>query len=511
MPSRLIHASLLLWLPLYLQASYILTLKNVPSPQNEMFLDSKIENVQILQGESVSVDKKTVEILTFAGKHHNGCSRYEKKDITEKLPGKEEPQFAILLQDNTKCSLSTKIHFAQLSGADVLLLSYVDENIQEAEVDLASFAGVDIPVLLIKKSHADLLYKMNEDDKFPNIELDVEYKKDRLIPGDADKLMIFMSSQPIDNPVIDFLADLRRHQKLMGNKELEIIFSVGFCTSCKDSGYLEKASRCLSGGKYCAINSIFKTDELVKETLRQICIRNYYGNNKLILYLEHLNKIAKKEIGETYNIINFDESRLNHMAERAMTETHIKIKNISECFLDSFIKRDPNNMLITGARRHRDIDIYFDDNSLLQKEQQRFLQVTKFNIFPLIIIDDVLYDSRINLKSFISFACKRGLLYCKGFSKLKKVFFNSLIAICVIFLMLIVFICKKNIEKKMRRMMNMKFQRAMGKYYKLRGENTEADSLDSRQKRSKANGNWKWRTGPSDWTRKGHRRRRMTV
>lgn len=463
------------------RGSYILTLKNVPAPQNEVFLDSKIENVQILQGESVSVDKKTVHMLTFSGKHHDGCRKYDKSDIARKLPGIEDPEFAILLQDNTQCSLSTKIHFAQLSGAHVLLLSYVDENIQEAEVDLASFSGVDIPVLLVKKSHADLLFKLNEDEQFPNIELDVEYKKDRLIPGDADKLLVFMSSQPIDNPVVDFLADLRRHQKLMGSKELEIIFSVGFCTSCKDKGYLEKASRCLSGGKYCAINSVFKTDELVKETLRQICIRNYYGNNKLILYLEHLSKLARKEIGDTFNIINFDESRLNHMAERAMAETHVKVKNISECFLDSFIKREAHsNSLITGARRHRDIDIYFDDNSLLQKEQQRFLQVTKFNIFPLIIIDDVLYTSRINLKSFISFACKKGLLYCQGFNKLKQVFLNSLLAVCVVFLMLIVFVCKKNIEAKMRKMSQIRFQRAMNKYYKLRGENTEKDTLGDR-------------------------------
>jgi hypothetical protein len=514
-PSMRLATILTLTLLLHsIQNSYILTLNNVPAPQNEVFMNSKIENVQILQGESVSVDKKTVHILTFSGKHHDGCNRYDKSDVTRKLPGVEDPQFAILLQDNTKCSLSTKIHFAQLSGADVLLLSYVDENIQEAEVDLASFSGVDIPVLLVKKSHADLLFKINEDPKFPNIELDVEYKKDRLIPGDADKLMVFMSSQPIDNPVIEFLADLRRHQKLMGNKELEIIFSVGFCTSCKDKGYLEKASRCLSGGKYCAINSIFKTDELVKETLRQICIRNYYGNNKLILYLEHLNKLAKKEIGETYNIINFDESRLNHMAEDAMRETHIKIKNISECFLDSFIKRDTNsNSLITGAKRHRDIDIYFDDNSLLQKEQQRFLQVTKFNIFPLIIIDDVLYTSRINLKSFIGFACKKGLLYCEGFNKMKQVFFNSLLVICIIFLMVIVFICKKNIEKKMRKLMTIKFHKAMNKYYKLRGENTEADTLGTRDRHSKRKGfsNWKWRTDLWDWTRRRRRHQRRTT
>ena len=388
----------------------------------------------------------------------------------------DKNEFMILLQDNTKCSIATKIRNAQLSGASLLILSYVDDNIQEAEVDLASFSGVTIPVILIKKSRADLLYTESIKLKTP-MQISITYKKDQLIPDDANKLLIFMSSQPVKNPVIKFLADLRRHQNLIQGKELEIVFSVGFCTSCKDSGYLEKAERCLSGGKYCAINSIFKTDELVKETLRQICIRNYYGNNKLIMYLENLFVLADNEIESTDNMMEFDESRLNNLSETAMTITHINIKNIGECFADSFIKRSLNDNTRFGGRR-KDIDIYFDDNSLLQKEQQRFLQITRFNIFPMIIIDDHLYDSRINLRTFIDFSCKRGFLNCKGYSAMKKMFLNSLVIVCSILLLSIIFICKKNIEKKLRYRMNFSYQRAMNKYYSLRGKDNESETLD---------------------------------
>ena len=366
----------------------------------------------------------------------------------------------------------------------MLLLSYVDDNIQEAEVDLASFSGVDIPVLLLKKSQSDYIYQNNETKGKENLVMNINFKKDQIIADDANKLMIFMSSQPIRNPVIKFLADLRRHQKLIDNKELEIVFSVGFCTSCKDSGYLEKASRCLSAGKYCAINSLFKTDELVKETLRQICIRNYYGNNKLIMYLEHMNHLAEKEIASTFDILNTDESCLNRLSEIAMRHTRIHVENISECFLDSFIKRNTSQNLTVGGTVRKDIDIYYDDNSLLQKEQQRFLQITKINIFPLIIIDDVLYDSRINLRTFIDFACKRDLLDCKGFNEVKNIFVNSLLVICSIFILLVLLICKKNIEKKLRFKMNSKFQIVMGKYYKLRSGNVECDSLDRNSSRS---------------------------
>jgi hypothetical protein len=293
-----------------------------------------------------------------------------------------------------------------------------------------------------------------------------------------------MSSQPIRNPVIDFLGDLRRHEKLLGGKKLEIIFAVGFCTRCKHKGYLEKAERCLSGGRYCAFNSFFKSDEIVKETLRQICIRNYYGNNKLIMYLEHMNHLTNLEVNSGLNLLDKDEAFLNRLSEMAMRETRINIDNVAECFSDSFIKRNTRETLHSGRFDEPDVDIYYDDNSLLQKEQERFFQISKFNIFPLIIIDDVIYDKRINLRTFVDFTCKNNLLNCEGYSEMKLIFINSLVVVCIILLLIIGFICKKSIEGRSRRNMNSQFRRVIGKYYKLREDNHETSSLDNRSMQS---------------------------
>lgn len=389
-----------------------------------------------------------------------------------------------MLEDNTHCSIASKIHFAQESGATILLLSYVDDNIQEAEVDIATFSGVDMPVILIKKSDANYLYGMTEKNKLSYIKSRIMFRKDQLIADDANKLLVFMSSQPIRNPVIDFLGDLRRHEKLLGGKELEIIFAVGFCTSCKHKGYLEKAERCLSGGRYCAVNSFFKTEEIVKETLRQICIRNYYGNNKLIMYLGHMNVLTNIEVMSGLDLLDKDEAFLNRLSEMAMRETRININNIAECFSDSFIKRNTSETIHYGRLDEPDVDIYYDDNSLLQKEQERFLQIAKFNIFPLLIIDDVMYDKRINLRSFVDFTCKNNLMNCSGYKEIKSIFINSLVVVCIILLLIIGFICKKSIEGRSRRNMNTTFRRVIGKYYKLRADNHESSSLDNRSMQS---------------------------
>ena len=62
-----------------------------------------------------------------------------------------------MLIDSDNCSLSTKIHFAQLAGASVLFLKYIDDNINEAEVDHSSFEGVSIPIFMIKSSDAEYI------------------------------------------------------------------------------------------------------------------------------------------------------------------------------------------------------------------------------------------------------------------------------------------------------------------------------------------------------------------
>jgi hypothetical protein len=72
------------------------------------------------------------------------------------VTGQEEDakEHGLLLLDSDQCSLSTKIHYAQLAGVSLLLIKYIDDAIDEAEIERSTFSGVKIPVLLIKDSDA---------------------------------------------------------------------------------------------------------------------------------------------------------------------------------------------------------------------------------------------------------------------------------------------------------------------------------------------------------------------
>ena len=85
--------------------------------------------------------------------------------------------------------------------------------------------------------------------------------------------------------MINLLKDGKNHSRLFKNFDIEINFSLGFCKSCKEKNYLRKEPNCLSGGRYCVINSEFRTCEPVLETLRLICLRNIAGVGKLIDYM----------------------------------------------------------------------------------------------------------------------------------------------------------------------------------------------------------------------------------
>ncbi len=91
-------------------------------------------------------------LLKTLGKK-SGCKKYN-LDTTGKDTGSE---IGLLLFENDSCSLSTKIHYAQISGAKLLLLKYVDDNISEAEVVRSSFEGVRIPIFMLKNSDANII------------------------------------------------------------------------------------------------------------------------------------------------------------------------------------------------------------------------------------------------------------------------------------------------------------------------------------------------------------------
>jgi hypothetical protein len=163
-----------------------------------------------------------------------------------------------MVMDSDECSLSTKIHYAQLAGASLLLIKYVDDKIEEAEVDTSSFSGVKIPVLLLKDSEAKYIYEVlrsvGRDTNKMVVEVDYQLYFDKQMK----EIQVFMTSNFINNPMINFLRDLLDHHHLLRKYELNIKYVVGQCAKCKDNNFMAQESGCLSGGRYCLIDTDYK-------------------------------------------------------------------------------------------------------------------------------------------------------------------------------------------------------------------------------------------------------------
>ena len=160
--------------------------------------------------------------------------------------------------DSDRCSLSTKIHYAQVAGASLLLIKYVDDHIEEAEVEQSSFSGVKIPVLLIRDSEAKYISEvlMSVSSGAPKMIGDLRYQS--AIDYQMRKIEIFMTASTLRNPIIQFLKDLLDHHHLLRKYELKVNYVVGQCVKCKENNFLKEEQGCLSGGRYCMVNTDYK-------------------------------------------------------------------------------------------------------------------------------------------------------------------------------------------------------------------------------------------------------------
>ena len=140
----------------------------------------------------------------------------------------------------------------------MLLLKYIDDNIEEAEIEKSSFSGVKIPVLLIKDSEARYIYDVlnSTDHKENKMILDINFKSD--VDMKMKKIEIFMTANIENNSVIKFLNDLIAHKHLIRNYDLSIKYVVGQCSKCKEKNFMVNESGCLSGGRYCVINTEYR-------------------------------------------------------------------------------------------------------------------------------------------------------------------------------------------------------------------------------------------------------------
>lgn len=437
-PQLLLLAGLL---GLALCGEFKLTVKSPPLLAKHF--SNGIDHLNIIPGKDKTDFTKEVSIRTFKV-NKSGCGRY-----TEDFHGLKNENVGILLVDNDSCSLSTKIHYAQLAGAACLFLKYLDDNIDEAEIDKSSFEGVRIPVFMLRNSDAKYIYDvLNADKDASHLSVTMEHKT--LIDLANKRIQVFMSSQMINNSMVVFLKELLDHGRLIKDYDVSVKFSIGFCKSCMEKQYLRQEPSCLSGGRYCVINSDFKSNELVKETLRQICIRDIYGVPTLVNYLATL----KGETEELFFSQAFKEKEMQALSRNAMKANGVSDAVVQNCTQASYIRQPDQET----------VDPNLDDNRLLQKEQLDFFSITKYNIFPLVIVNGVYYDRSINVREFIKFGCENKMFDCRGFRLFKKLFLAVIAVISLTMVVVVVLFCRRVMKRKMDSEINIKVNEAIQKY-----------------------------------------------
>lgn len=254
-----------------------------------------------------------------------------------------------------------------MTGAKMLLVGYYSDNLSEVQVDVSSFLGVRIPVLFLGHSDVEYLLDVSHSVSNNHLALTVLHERDQVASNDEDKLLVFMSAQPYSNPVIDFLSELDKYQHLLSRREVELVFSVGYCFRCKEEGFMKRETRCLGGGKYCSVNSGFKTNELVRQTIRLICIRNHFSTDKLVQFMVYLKQMFELSVESLDRLKPAEERRLREQGVKAMNMAEIRPQVVEQCYRDSFLKRDSKQGVVTV----QDVDEEMDDNVLLQREQER--------------------------------------------------------------------------------------------------------------------------------------------
>jgi hypothetical protein len=95
---------------------------------------------------------------------------------------------------------------------------------------------------------------------------------------------------------------------------------------------MHKEKGCLSGGRYCMVDTEYRQSGLVRETLRQICLRKQYNSETVIRYLWRM----KQNISEERQKGKWSSKKLEIYSWDAMKQKNIDLEAIRKCFNESF-------------------------------------------------------------------------------------------------------------------------------------------------------------------------------
>lgn len=146
------------------------------------------------------------------------------------------------------------------------------------------------------------------------------------------KIDIYMSASMLNNPIIKFLHDLMDHKHLIRKYKLNIHYTLGQCSKCREKNFMTKEKGCLSGGRYCVVDTEYRQNELVKETLRQICLRKQYNAEKVIKYLWKMKETINSDMAEN----KWNAKNLELYSWNTIQNSKLDLGAIKKCYNESF-------------------------------------------------------------------------------------------------------------------------------------------------------------------------------
>lgn len=206
----------------------------------------------------------------------------------------------VLMVDRGTCSFVQKVRNAQRSGASGVLIAdnvclCTDEECKRSQdkaadcevaepimADDGSGGDVSIPSFLMFKADADRIkeqLKMNQ-----VVQVEMQWS----LPTPDDRVEYELWTTPTDEVSREFLKNFRDVAVALGDRAYftpNMFIHDGKKNKCVGSGGNLCNNLCSNGGRYCAtdpdydINHGVSGFDVVKESLRRICIWNKYGAN----------------------------------------------------------------------------------------------------------------------------------------------------------------------------------------------------------------------------------------
>ena len=94
------------------------------------------------------------------------------------------------------------------------------------------------------------------DNKNNRLEINVLYKSD--FNQKQKMIEFYISSNPIKNPIINFLHRFLKHKNIFKKFRIKINFVINQCMKCKENHFMSSEPGCLGSGRYCLNDKNFK-------------------------------------------------------------------------------------------------------------------------------------------------------------------------------------------------------------------------------------------------------------